>query len=191
MELFHLFLISLQVLTCLLIIFSRNPIHSILFLILLFFESTAILILFHVEFISLLLIIIYVGAIAVLFLFVVMMLQVKAEPFSFFLLILFLFGLFLIMIIENNNYLSNNYYNFNIIQGINDFFSSLDTIKDIESLGQLLFNNYSILFLIAGLLLLVALVGSIILTIDVNRSNQSNVIFRRLSRTDNFVSWFK
>lgn len=191
MELLHLIFNALQILTCLLIVLSRNPIHSILFLILLFFESTAILILFNVEFISLLLIIVYVGAIAVLFLFVVMMLQVKSEPFTLFFFIVLLFSIFLFIIFENNLFLEKNYFSFNIIQGLNDYFINFDSIKDIETLGQVLYNYYPSLFIIAGLLLLVALIGSIILTIDVNRSNQSNVIFRRLSRTDNFLSWFK
>jgi NADH-quinone oxidoreductase subunit J len=191
MELLHLIFNALQILTCLLIVLSRNPIHSILFLILLFFESTAILILFNVEFISLLLIIVYVGAIAVLFLFVVMMLQVKSEPFTFFFFIVLVFSIFLFIIFENNLFLEKNYFSFNVVQGLNDYFVNFDSIKDIETLGQVLYNYYPSLFIIAGLLLLVALIGSIILTIDVNRSNQSNVIFRRLSRTDNFLSWFK
>ena len=191
MNFLHLICISLQVLTCLLIILSRNPIHSILFLILLFFESSIILILFHVEFLSLLLILIYVGAIAILFLFVVMMLQLKSEPFNFVFFVILFFISFIVLLIEIDSYLSFNFFLFKPFQGSTQYILSLDSLKDIETLGQVLFNYYPSLFLIAGLLLLVALLGSVVLTIDLNRSNQSNVIFRRLSRTDNTFSWFK
>jgi len=71
-----------------------------------------------------------------------------------------------------------------------EFSFHLDTLKDIETLGQVLYNYFTIYFIVAGLLLLAALLGSIILIIDVNKSNQSNVVFRRLSRTDNFISFF-
>ena len=69
----------LQVLTTLLIVFASNPIYAILLLILLFFETTVILFIFRLEFMSLLFILIYVGAIAVLFLFIVMMLKIKVK----------------------------------------------------------------------------------------------------------------
>jgi NADH-quinone oxidoreductase subunit J len=72
----------LQVFTASFLFFSNNPIHSILFLILLFFESTVILSFLNLEFVSLLFILVYVGAIAVLFLFVIMMLRVKLDEFD-------------------------------------------------------------------------------------------------------------
>ena len=77
--LFNLFnyFIVLQVFTSTFIYFSINPMHSILLLILLFFESSIVLSLFNLEFISILFILIYVGAIAILFLFIIMMLQLK------------------------------------------------------------------------------------------------------------------
>ena len=192
MELLHLYIIYFQILTCLLIVFSRNPIHSILLLIILFCEVTFVLILFNVEFISLLLIVVYIGAIAVLFLFVIMMLQVKAEPFNsvYFIFISFILSLFFYF---ENVYLANKSFKFfQELHSLSTEFSyHLDSLKDIETLGQVLFNYYPIYFIVAGLLLLAALIGSIILIIDVNKSTQSNVVFRRLSRTSNFISWFK
>jgi hypothetical protein len=101
MDFLHLCVIYLQLLTILLIVFFRNPIHSILLLIILFFELTFVLIFFNIEFISLLLIVVYVGAVAVLFLFVVMMLQVKAELFNSFYIILISFILSLFFYFEN------------------------------------------------------------------------------------------
>ena len=192
MNFLHLCVIYLQLLTILLIVFSRNPIHSILLLIILFFEVIFVLILFNIEFISSLLIVVYVGAIAVLFLFVVMMLQVKAEPFNSFYIILISFILSLFFYFENVYFANKSNIFFNALHSSSTEFSfHLDSLKDIETLGQLLFNYFPVYVVIAGLLLLAALIGSIILIIDVNKSIQSNVVFRRLSRSDNFVSFFK
>jgi NADH-quinone oxidoreductase subunit J len=192
MEFLHTITIYLQILTTVLIVFSRNPIHSILLLIILFFEITFVLILFNVEFISLLLILVYVGAIAVLFLFVVMMLQVKTEPFnsSYIILISFITSLFFYF--ENVFMFNKNNIFFPALHSsVFEFSFHFDNLKDIETLGQVLYNYFPIYFLIAGLLLLASLIGSIILIIDVNKSNQSNVVFRRLSRTDNFIGFFR
>ncbi len=192
MEFLHTFAIYLQILTTLLIVFSRNPIHSILLLIILFFEVTFVLILFNVEFISLLLILVYVGAIAVLFLFVVMMLQVKTEPYNSSYIILISFILSLFFYFENVFLLNKTYEFFGPLHSsVLEFSYHLDSLKDIETLGQVLFNYFPIYFIVAGLLLLAALIGSIILIIDVNKSTQSNVVFRRLSRSDNFIAFFK
>ena len=65
----------------------------------------------------------------------------------------------------------------------------MDTLLDINVLGQAVFNYYYVFFILAGLLLLVALMGVIILLVDVNRSTQSSLVFRRLSRQDNFISF--
>ncbi len=102
--LFNYFII-LQVFTSTFIYFSINPIHSILLLILLFFESSIVLSLFNLEFISILFILIYVGAIAILFLFVIMMLQLKLNDLELliFLPILFSFN-FLCFLKFFNNY---------------------------------------------------------------------------------------
>ena len=81
LNIYYIFSI-LQVFTASFLFFSNNPIHSILFLILLFFESTVILSFLNLEFVSLLFILVYVGAIAVLFLFVIMMLRVKLDEFD-------------------------------------------------------------------------------------------------------------
>ena len=191
MDFLHLCAIYLELLTTLLIVFSRNPIHSILLLIILFFEMSFTLILFNVEFISLLLIVVYVGAIAVLFLFVVMMLQVKSEPFNSFYIILISFILSLFFYFENIYFINQSIHFFGAgHSSATEFSFHYDSLKDIETLGQVLFNYYSVYLVVSGLLLLAALVGSIVLIIDVNKSIQSNVVFRRLSRTDNFVRFF-
>jgi NADH-quinone oxidoreductase subunit J len=191
MNFLHLCLINIQVFTCLLIVLSRNPIHSVLFLILLFFESTIVLLLFYVEFLGLLLILIYVGAVAVLFLFVIMLLQVKVEPFNFSILIFFFLVLIFVFFCENILIQQQNFWPFGVLDGGDLFSLNFDCSQDIDVLCQILFNYYSILFLTAGLLLLASLIGVVVLLVDVNKSTQSSVVFRRLVRADNFISWSK
>jgi len=192
MDLLHICVIYCQLLTTLLIVFSRNPIHSVLLLIILFFEVTFVLILFNIEFFSLLLILVYVGAIAVLFLFVIMMLQVKSEPFNSFYIILISFILILFYFFENLFLFNKSNFFFGALHSLSiEVFLNLDSLKDIEVLGQVLFNYYPVYFLIAGLLLLASMVGAIILIVDVNQVKQSNVVFRRLSRSDNFIVFLK
>ena len=183
----------LQVFTATFIFFSANPIHSILLLILLFFEVTVILSLLNLEFISLLFILVYVGAIAVLFLFVVMMLRVKLNdleiltilPIS--LAINFYIYISFLSKFQPFTYYSNTFYSTSFF-----CFSSLEeSIIEIFTLGQVLYNYYIICFLMAGLVLLLALVGAIVLSLDFNKSRLNGVVFRKLSRSSNFVSFFQ
>lgn len=192
LNIYYIFSI-LQVFTASFLFFSNNPIHSILFLILLFFESTVILSFLNLEFVSLLFILVYVGAIAVLFLFVIMMLRVKLDEFDVL--------LFLPINLALNSYLI--IYMFSYIQPFTYFssvFYSLDFIcfENFEEnlnetfiIGQVLYNFGMVLVIIAGLVLLLALVGSIILSLDFKKLRLNNAVFRRLSRTSNFVSFFK
>ena len=186
--LFNLFnyFIVLQVFTSTFIYFSINPMHSILLLILLFFESSIVLSLFNLEFISILFILIYVGAIAILFLFIIMMLQLKLNDLEL---------LFFFPIIFSLNFLL--FFNFFIVYNpfvyvLNflNFISIEESLNEIIVIGQVLYNYSFICFLLAGLILLLALLGSIILSIDFCKI-KFNFIFKKLVRTSNFVSFFK
>lgn len=190
-NLFNYFII-LQVFTSTFIYFSINPIHSILLLILLFFESSIVLSLFNLEFISILFILIYVGAIAILFLFVIMMLQLKLNDLELllFLPILFSFNfLFLLKFFINYQpYIYTfDFLNYTTFLSFNAFEESFN---EIFVLGQLLYNYSLICFLLAGLILLLALIGSIILSLEFCKI-KFNFIFKKLVRTSNFVSFFK
>lgn len=183
----------LQVFTATFIYFSSNPIHSILLLILLFFESAVVLSLFTLEFVSLLFILVYVGAIAVLFLFVVMMLRVKLNDLEILILLPisfalnFYFYIWAISYFQPFIYVSDTFYSKSFIC----FFMLEENFNEIFILGQILYNYYIICFLIAGLVLLLALVGSIVLSLDFNKSRTNSVVFRKLSRTSNFLSYFQ
>lgn len=191
LDLFNYF-VFLQVFTSTFIYFSVNPIHSILLLILLFFESSIVLSLFNLEFISILFILIYVGAIAILFLFVVMMLQLKLNDLEVFFFLPFVFGfnfLFLIFLFSFYQpykyiFLYNNYTKYACFDVVEESFN------EIFIIGQFLY-NYSILcFLLSGIILLLALLGSIVLSLDYNKIN-SSLTSKKLIRNSNFVSFFK
>lgn len=187
----------IMLLSGIMVSFSRNPIESVLFLILTFCNAAAILFIFNAEFLGLTFIIIYVGAIAVLFLFVIMMLNIKdndknitvynfPKTFLFF-SVFYLFGFFLFLFIRKIFYQQENFF-FDLEDKI---YLLIDNLNNIDVLGQFLFNYYLVCFLLAGLILLVALIGSIVLTLKFNSVCQSQLSNRQLSRTDKFLSFFK
>lgn len=185
----HLLFISLFVISNLFVIISRNPVHSVLFLILSFCHAAAILFLFNAEFLGLIFIIIYVGAIAVLFLFVIMMLNIKITYFDNYLKVPFflLFGFFLmiqIFLMMEKIFKTSDNLIFNSI-----FF--IDNISSINAIGQSLYNNYLICFLLAGFILLVAMIGAIALTLNFRSERKNELVLRQLSRSDNFLSFLK
>jgi NADH-quinone oxidoreductase subunit J len=190
-SLFNYF-IFLQVFTSTFIYFSVNPIHSILLLILLFFESSIVLALLNLEFISILFILIYVGAIAILFLFVVMMLQLKLNDLEILFFLpsciafnfLFIIYLFLPYHPYTYNFLYHTFYEFACFDTVEESFN------EIFIIGQFLYNYSAICFLLAGIVLLLALLGSIVLSLEYNKIN-SIIISKKLIRSSNFVSFFK
>ena len=156
-------------------VISRNPVHSVLWLILAFLSSAGLFVLLGAEFVAMLLVIVYVGAVAVLFLFVVMMLDVdfaelKAEMAKYLPLGL-LIGLVILMqfVIAFGAWESNAAASANLAQP-----TPVDR-HNTEALGLILYDQYFLLFQLAGLILLVAMIGAIVLTLrhrqDVKRQN--------------------
>ena len=200
MKYLHLFLCLLLFGSGAFVSLSKTSIESVLFLILTFCNAAAILFLFHVEFLGLLFIIIYVGAIAVLFLFVIMMLNVKTEEnlrdinlqkiltkFIASLVSLVLLA-FIIYFFLENIFLANEVY---IFRGLHNNIFNFDSLNNIDLLGQVLFNYFLVCFLLAGLILLIALIGAIVLTLRFNTFQKKQHVFRQLSRTDNLFSFFR
>ena len=155
------------------VITVTNPVYAVFFLILCFCNSVGLLFLLEIEFISLLFLIVYVGAIAVLFLFVVIMLNIQTHSqkyisfnffiiilFSFFICCFFFFEIFLV-IIQDLNFIVNK-FNYNYTQ----WFGFYDSFKELYMFGQLLYSYYFYFFLFAGIILLVAIIGVIILTME-------------------------
>lgn len=198
MRYIHIFLCILLCLCGLFVALSINPISSIVFLILTFCNAAAILFFFNIEFLGVTFVIIYVGAVAVLFLFVVMMINVKLDEslskinISFFLKFLYSFvicslvGILLLFsilsIFSSQDLFLIKYANLQII---------FDTLYNIDVLGQSLYNYFLSCFLVAGLILFIALLGSIILTLKYNSKLKTQIYSRQLSRSDKFLSFFK
>jgi NADH-quinone oxidoreductase subunit J len=193
MQVLHLFLTSLFVLSGLLVFISDNPVHSVLFLILTFCNASAILFLFKVEFLALIFIIIYVGAIAVLFLFVVMMLNVKVfSVLNILYLPFIILGIF-VLLVQIYFVLEKSFFGYNTLDELTPFHFDgiLDGLNNIDVLGQGLYNYFLVCFLLAGLILLVAMVGAIVLTLNFSSQRKNELVYRQLSRSDNFLSFFK
>jgi NADH-quinone oxidoreductase subunit J len=163
---------------------SRNPVHSVLWLILAFLSSAGLFVLLGAEFVAMLLIIVYVGAVAVLFLFVVMMLDIdfaalKGEMARYMPLALLIgvvllmqFGLALGAWVQADGAL-----------GLRQVVTpDMAQVENTKALGLVLYDRYFLLFQLAGLILLVAMIGAILLTLrhrkDVKRQNVLHQMWR-------------
>ena len=154
------------VLSALMVISARNPVHSVLFLILSFVNASGLFVLLGAEFLAMILVVVYVGAVAVLFLFVVMMLDINfiklREGFLQYLPFGALLGI--VLIIELGILFLTKSFSENSLSK----FVELPLMNEVENtklIGQVLYTNYFYLFQISGLILLVAMVGSITLTL--------------------------
>jgi len=150
---------------------------------------------FNVEFLSLIFIIIYVGAIAVLFLFVVMMLNIKITEqnilaYSITNKILFIFMLFYCLFLILS-YAFDNTFSRDIALSINkdEIILFLDEIHNINIIGQVLFNYFNSCLLIAGMMLLISLMGAILLTLDFRTVKKGNLVLKQLSKTFNSIQY--
>lgn len=143
---------------------SRNPVHSVLWLILAFISSAGLFVLLGAEFVAMLLMIVYVGAVAVLFLFVVMMLDIdfaelKAEMARYMPLAL-LIGVVILM------QLGMALGAWDYSEGVAERLAApAGEVQNTAALGQLIYDKYIMLFQLAGLILLVAMIGAIVLTL--------------------------
>ena len=149
------------------VISARNPVHSVLFLILAFFNAAGLFVLMGAEFIAMILVVVYVGAVAVLFLFVVMMLDIGfVEMRQGFLQYLPLGGLVGIVLLAELLVVTGGWLFAPQISGTRAFPTpSPDQITNTDALGRILYTDYIYLFQGAGMVLLVAMVGAIVLTL--------------------------
>ena len=167
------------VLSALMVISARNPVHSVLFLILSFVNASGLFVLLGAEFLAMILVVVYVGAVAVLFLFVVMMLDINfvklREGFLQYLPFGALLGI--VLIIELGILFLTKSFSENTLS---KFVQSpqINEIENTKLIGQVLYTDFFYLFQISGLILLVAMVGSITLTLrdrgQVKRQNISS-----------------
>ena len=161
-NLFYIFS-GLIILSAIGVISSKNPVYSVLYLILAFLNSAILFLFLNAEFLAMLLIVVYVGAVAVLFLFVVMMLNITKEekktnlrkftPFT-----LFIFAIVFVELLYV--FTADDKYLINITQKEN-----LSLTNNTISLGNILYTEYALLFQMSGIILLVAMIGAIVLTL--------------------------
>ena len=185
---FYLFA-AVVVASAVMVIASRNPVHSVLFLILAFFDSAALFVLLGAEFLGMILVVVYVGAVAVLFLFVVMMLDINfvklREGFLQYLPIGGLIGLILLVELV-------------MIAGAWAFapraastarlpIPNPEEVTNTDAIGRVLYTDYIYLFQAAGIVLLIAMVGAIVLTLrhkpDARRQKISEQVVRKRADT--------
>ena len=175
---FYLFA-TLTIASAVAVIFARNPVHSVLWLILAFFNAAGLMLLVGAEFIAMLLVIVYVGAVAVLFLFVVMMLDVDFASLRSGFTRNLPFGLLVALVLLAEIIIAVSARNVGPGTGV----IPTVTQPNVVALGEMLYSRYLFPFEIAGLILLVAMIGAIVLTHrsrgDVRGQNVSKQIGRR------------
>lgn len=181
---FYLFA-AIAVAAAFMVITARNPVHSVLFLILTFFNSAGLFVLLGAEFLAMILVVVYVGAVAVLFLFVVMMLDIDfAELRQGFLQYLpigatvgFILIVELILVLGANTVVP-------LALGVAAAPTPpIAEASNVEALGRLIYTNYAYLFEAAGMVLLVAMIGAIVLTLRKRPGVKKQNIAAQVART--------
>lgn len=176
------------------VLVSSHPVHSALYLVSTFIRVSGLLLLIEADLLAILFIIVYVGAIAILFLFVIIILDLKPRvllkqqiipvlPATSLTLFVFLSQLLVQKTILMQKRLNAD--NFIYQQWI----LYLDNTNVLTALGQILYTSYLVEFLLAGLILLVALIGAIILTLPTQLKSKSQLIAQQLSRRENRIQF--
>lgn len=160
---FYLFA-ALVILSAVLTIFSRNPVHSVLWLIVAFFNAAGLMLLIGAEFIAMLLVIVYVGAVAVLFLFVVMMLDIDFAEVRAGFARYGAFGGVIAVILAAEIIIAEGARSAGPIALAQRVSPIVEGVSNTSAIGALLYSRYIYIFEAAGLVLLVALIGAVVLT---------------------------
>ncbi|PZU52269.1 MAG: NADH-quinone oxidoreductase subunit J [Brevundimonas sp.] len=175
-------LAATAVVSGLLVVTARNPVHSVLWLILAFFSAAGLFVLLGAEFLAMLLVVVYVGAVAVLFLFVVMMLDVDflklREGFARYLpLAIIIAGVLLVEMILVSVAVVQNGAAADAVLG-----APRPDVSNVEAIGRVLYTDYVYFFQAAGIVLLIAMIGAITLTLrhkpHIKRQNIADQINR-------------
>ena len=182
MTIFLFFIVSIIIITSsLLVILSKNPIHSVLFLILVFFNTSILFLFSNAEFLAMILLIVNIGAVAVLFLFVVMMLDINITkqrqtflnylPIGLFIGFIILMELIYVVSQSNLNFVKTNSSYINISNQI---------LENTKIIGNILYTDYFLLFQLSGIILLVAMIGAIYLTLRKRKGIKKQNIYKQI-----------
>ena len=179
--LFYLFSF-IMIASAFMVILSRNPVHSVLFLILCFFNSAGIFLILGAEFLAFILVIVYVGAVAVLFLFVVMMLDVEFKSISSTVISYLPIGLTIgvIVLAELMLVLFTWKRDYSVVDNLS---ANIDTqYSNTEIIGLVLYTDNILFFQLAGLILLASMIGAIVLTVNHRPSAKRQDINKQVER---------
>ena len=149
-----------------LVVLARNPVHSVLWLILSFFNAAGLFLMLGAEFVAMILLIVYVGAVAVLFLFVVMMLNIDFASLRAGFAKYLPFGVLLAVVLLSELLIVAGAWQTGILEQSSKGFAVPNdpAIENTRAIGQVLYTKYVLIFQSAGLLLLTAMIGAIVLT---------------------------
>jgi NADH-quinone oxidoreductase subunit J len=176
---FYLFA-TLTIASALAVIFARNPVHSVLWLIVSFFNAAGLMLLLGAEFIAMLVVIVYVGAVAVLFLFVVMMLDIDFASLRSGFTRNLPFGIIIALVLLIEIVIAVSAWKAGPALSGRDIPAA--ATPNIVALGQLLYSRYLFAFELAGLILLVAMVGAIVLTHRRRRDTRPQKVWKQIAR---------
>ena len=176
---FYLFA-TVMIASAVFVIFARNPVHSVLWLILAFFNAAGLMLLAGAEFIAMLLVIVYVGAVAVLFLFVVMMLDIDFARLRSGFAQTLPFGIIVALVLLAEMILALSAWKAG--PALSGAKVAPATEPNITALGEQLYSRYLFPFEIAGLILLVAMIGAIVLTHRKRQDTRPQSVSRQVSR---------
>ena len=181
---FYLFS-AIIIASAIMVISSKNPVHSVLFLILAFFNGAGLFVLVGAEFLAMIMVVVYVGAVAVLFMFVVMMLNINfvelRQGFLQYLPIGILIGL--ILLVELIFVLTSQIGQQQILAIPSVPIPPINDIENTKAIGNVLYTKYVYLFQAAGMILLTAMIGAIVLTLRQRPGAKKQKIYRQVSRT--------
>lgn len=174
------FLAAVAIGASFLVVASKNPVHSVMYLILTFFSAAGLFILMGAEFLALLIVMVYVGAVAVLFLFVVMMLDVDFVEMKQGFLQYMPYGIAVALILFVEMFLVGAAY----FSGTPTTVVERDpNVSNLEAFGEVLYTEYAGMFEAAGLILLVALIGAVVLTLRERDGVRKQNILEQNART--------
>lgn len=181
---FYLFS-TITVLSALRVISAKNPVHSVLFLILAFFSSAGLFVLIGAEYLAMTLVIVYVGAVAVLFLFVVMMLDIdiaqlrsgflKYLPMGITVALIVFFELFVVICLSIQSP--------SALAPLEQPIPAVKDVSNTKAIGNVLYTYYVLPFQMSGIILLIAMIGAIVLTLRSRRGVRKQNIEKQLARS--------
>ena len=177
------FFSAILIASAVMVIAAKNPVHSVLFLILSFFNAAGLFVLLGAEFLAMILVVVYVGAVAVLFLFVVMMLDIDFAELKRGSLQYLPFGVLIGLILVAELVMAGSVWVMKPTLAAAKAHATPAGVTNTEALGRILYTDYAYYFQIAGLVLLVAMIGAIVLTLRARPGVRRQVVSVQNART--------